>query len=357
MFMSQSLVSRFFLSLSFLFIFTAWASVSPSLADIGSKPELVILTYDTIASKSGLGPALSKIFEGRCGCLVKWVGVGDAAQLVSRLEMDAKSGKGSADLVMGLDQNLWDRARPFTREWGSWKPKGYSSVRSELRVGDGFLPYDHGVFALMVDHKLLQELKLPKPGSLKDLLKPAYKRAIILQDPRVSTPGLAFLIALDEVYGAESREYLRKLKPNWLTLAPGWDSAYNLFLKEEAPLVWSYTSSEAYHIENGQSGGRYQALVFEEGNPIQIEGAALVKTERKGGSARTLQLARDFMEFLLKEEAQTQVMLKNWMLPVTDDVKRPSSFRGLPEPKRLFTRPRTRAEIDALVRRFEESTR
>ena len=40
----------------------------------------------------------------------------------------------------------------------------------------------------------------------------------------------------------------RKLKPRILTVSKSWDEAYGLFLKGEAPLVLSYTTSPAYHI-------------------------------------------------------------------------------------------------------------
>src|SRR5206468_2130798 len=115
---------------------------------------------------------------------------------------------------------------------------------------------------------------------LTELSAPAWKRKLILEDPRTSTPGLDFVLYARAALGERAREFWRGLRGQWLTLAPGWDAAYGLFLKEEAPLVWSYTTSQAYHEEHGDAAGenrRYSAILFEEGQPIQVEGAALVK--------------------------------------------------------------------------------
>jgi thiamine transport system substrate-binding protein len=183
----------------------------------------------------------------------------------------------------------------------------------------------------MLDKSALEKRTLPQ--KLSDLLRPEWRRALILEDPRTSTPGLAFVTYVQKILGEKaSDEYWKSLRSQWLTLAPGWDGAYGLFLKKEAPLVWSYVTSQAYHEEHGDHAGtdrRYQALIFDEGQPVQIEGAALVK-----GALHPC--AKPFLEFLLTPDAQQSLMRKNWMMPVVKSTKLPESFKNLPQPKRLL---------------------
>lgn len=292
------------------------------------RPVLIVATYDSIAAKHGLGPEIFPRFEKKCGCKVQVLASGDGAQLLSKLQLDSeRAGKSRAHVVLGLDQATWQRARPYLEEWGGWEPKGYSRIPKEFKVSHGFLPFDYGVLAFIADTEQLKVLKLTAPAKLADLLKPEWRRQVILEDPRTSTPGLSFLLYVNEVGG---RDFWARFRTQWLTLAPGWDAAYGLFLKKEAPLVWSYTTSQAYHESHGDTSGRYRALVFEEGNPMQIEGAALVK-----GAGEQQRLAREFLEFLLTDEVQALIPAKNWMMPVMPGTKLPASFKKVPKPLKL----------------------
>ena len=250
---------------------------------------------------------------------------------------------------MGIDQRTWEQAKPYLEDWGSWIPSGYSEILPELKVASGFLPFDYSVHAWMADREALEASKLPATISVRDLLRPRWKRNLLLQDPRTSTPGLAFLLYTEQVLGAQVWEFWRALRSQWLTLAPGWDAAYSMFLRKEAPLVWSYTTSQAYHVELGKPGteGRYFAVLFEEGQPVQIEGAALIK----GGVASDEQrkLARKFLEFLISPEVQKRIPLKNWMLPVRRNTVLPESFKNLPQPKRIVKTPVEAARLSAIL--------
>lgn len=323
----------------FLVLFLTVLSSGSTLSRAAEKPELVIYAYDSFLAQGGLGPEILPIFEKTCACRVRALPSGDGGQLLSRLKIDSERGKPTAQVVVGLDQHLWEQARGLIEPWDRWRPRGYEKIPRDLQVEEGFLPWDYGVFALMADRKLLREQKLDAPRSLHDLSRAALKRKFILEDPRTSTPGLAFVLFAHQAIGAAGVvEFWKSLRGQWLTLAPGWDSAYGLFLKGEAPLVWSYVTSQAYHREHGDSEGRYEAVLFEEGQPIQIEGAALVKGAV--GSPEKLKLARDFLEFLISRAVQERVPRKNWMYPVVQGTRLPPSFEALPKSRKLLRTPR-----------------
>ena len=49
---------------------------------------LTVYTYDSFTSEWGPGPAIETAFEAQCGCDLEWVGVDDAALLLSRLRLE-----------------------------------------------------------------------------------------------------------------------------------------------------------------------------------------------------------------------------------------------------------------------------
>lgn len=334
---------------SIFLIWPIWALLALSAH---AQPTLTVLTHDSIVAKEGLGPAVQKLFEADCRCRLVLKSAGAAGQIAVRLQLDAeragRPGSSSADVVWGMDQFQWQRMRQWAEPWGSWKPRGSTRLVNGVWVAEGFLPYDYGVLAFMSDQERLKALTpdAKPPARLDDLLNPRWKRQFLLQDPRASTPGLIFVLWAQALKQEGSGVFWAVLRRQWKALLPGWDEAYGLFLKEEAPLVWSYTSSQAYHAAHGDSQKRYRAVVFEEGHPVQVEGAAIVL------GTRVLPLARRFLEFLLTPDVQRLVQERNWMLPVIRDAPIHPAFADLPQPRRLVSLPADRAAIERVLKEW-----
>ena len=315
---------------SVLLLWNSFAFAQPHQQDV-----IVIYTYDSFVAKGGLGPEIFPLFEQKYGIKIRALASGDGGQLISRLQLDFERKKPVAQVILGIDQHLLEKAAPYIEhQWErGWIPKNLDKIVDEAKfTAKGFVPYDYGIFTFMADTEALEKMGLPTPTHFSDLEGSAWKRNLILEDPRTSTPGLALLLYTQQLHGDDTASFWKKFRSQWLTLTPGWDQAYGLFLKGEAPLVWSYTTSQAYHREHGDSKGRYRALIFEEGHPIQIEGAAIVR----GLSTRDQRNAQLFLEFMLSDEVQKLVPQKNWMFPVVKDTKLPPSFEGLPRPKKFF---------------------
>ena len=319
----------------FLIFLAALAPMLQALANAGA-PDLVVYAYDSFAAPGGLGPEVVPAFEKRCRCRVGLIPVGSAGQLVTRVQLDRKRKVEGAHVALGLDAFTLTEIREETLSWGKWRPENFKRIMSEARIADDFLPVDMGYFAWMADLEALAKRDgkaLAAPKRLSDLLHPAFRRALLLEDPRTSTPGLAFLLYTEAVLGPKVSDFWKSLRSQWLTLTPGWDGAYGLFLKGEAPMVWSYTSSQAYHEEHGVKA-RYRALLFEEGQPLQVEGAVLLKGANKDPA--TLENARAFLEFLISDEVQKRVPLKNWMFPVVSPMELPMSFQKIERPRKII---------------------
>ncbi|OJF77263.1 MAG: thiamine ABC transporter substrate-binding protein [Treponema sp. CETP13] len=295
----------------------AGGSKETSISDSRAK-EVVVYTYDSFIADWGPGPELKRLFEEKTGNTVTFISVGDGAQILSKAVLEKKAPQ--ADVLLGIDNNQIELAKK-SNVMVNFKPMNADVIDSVLSLDKDWLmtPYDWSYFALIYD----TQSTVPAPSCLQDLTKSEYEKKIVLMDPRTSTPGLGFAAWTVAVFGDSYLDYWKALQKNILTMAPNWDTGYGLFTSGEAPLVISYTTSPAYHVEYDNTD-RYKALIFPEGHIMQIEGAGLVKNapNAEGGKA--------FIEFLISTEAQNVLPLTQWMYPVNKDVKLPSCYDAAP---------------------------
>jgi thiamine transport system substrate-binding protein len=161
------------------------------------------------------------------------------------------------------------------------------------------------------------------PASFAELA--ASDLAIVIQDPRSSTPGLGLVLWLDRLFGAEAGAVWESLAPRILTVTPGWSEAYGLFLEGEADMVLSYTTSPAYHaIAEGDDSIR--AARFAEGHYLQVEAMGML------AGAEAPALARAFLAYMMGPEAQAVLPTTNWMYPaVLPEAGLPEGFPAPPD--------------------------
>ena len=311
------------LSLLALF-FLIFASLSQAaLFALGRKEpagEVVVYTYDSFISEWGPAPELARLFKEKTGIECAFINAGDGAQIISRVILEKQSPR--ADLVIGFDNNRMNVVRNAD-VFEPYKPANADAIiPKELRLDGGWLatPYDWSFFAMIYD----SESSVPEPRSLAELANPVYQKKIILMDPRTSTPGTGFVAWTLAEFGEACGDFWRALKPNILTMAPSWSTGYGLFTSGEAPLVISYITSPAYHIESGE-GSRFRAARLDGGSLVQIEGAALVR------GAKNAEAAKRFLDFLITEEAQNVLPLTQWMYPVNPAARLPASYGAPPD--------------------------
>lgn len=283
--------------------------------------EVIVYAYDSFISEWGPAPAITEGFESQSGYKLTFVDCGDGAQILSRAITEKNNVQ--ADVLLGLDNNLVGRARS-ENVLTSYKPKNADTIinsRAEDALGGDWIltPFDYSHFAIIYDTKS----NVPAPTSLDDLTKPIYRRKLIIMDPRTSTPGIGFASWTVAKYGDDYAEYWKKLVPSILTMSPSWSSGYGLFTSGEAPLVFSYITSAAYHIEY-EGTERYVPLIFDEGHVAQVEGAGITN------GAPNLDGAKAFIDYLVTQEAQSFLLFTQWMYPVNRQVEMPESYKKLP---------------------------
>ena len=284
------------------------------------EARLIIYAYDSFVSEWGPAGQIEPAFEAETGIDVEFRSVGDAGQVVSRAILEKDNPR--ADIILGVDNNLLSRAleadilEPYT-------PNNIDLVPGELRFdpSDRVIPFDYGFFSIIYDSLKIAD----PPASLEDLTEERFRKKLIIMDPRTSSPGLGFLLWTVKVFGDGYAEYWERLKPSILTVTDGWDSGYGLFTAGEAPMVLSYTTSPAYHVEFEETE-RYKAALFDGGHYLQVEGMGILK------GAPHRKEAERFIEFMLTDAFQKVIPLTNFMFPVNQQTELPDSFTFAPQP-------------------------
>jgi thiamine transport system substrate-binding protein len=291
--------------------------------------EVVVYTYDSFAGEWGPGAELAKNFEAASGYKLTLINCGDAVQAFNRAVLEKDDVQ--ADVIIGIDNNLCAKA-VSSGILAKYTPADADKViDADVRkaLGDnGYLtPYDFNHFSMVYD----TQSDVPAPTCIEDLTKDIYKKKIILMDPRTSTPGIGFVAWTVAVLGDKYTDFWTALKPNILTMAPGWSEGYGLFTDGEAPLVISYATDTAYHVEYDKSN-RFTALLFDEGHIRQVEGYGLLK------NAPNEKAAKIFMDYLISDEAQKILPLTQWMYPANKNVVLPDCYKtSAPVPAKTLT--------------------
>jgi len=285
--------------------------ISTMAAEAADKPVLTIYTYDAFAAEWGPAPQVKGAFEAECDCEVNFVAADSSIGALRKVQLEGAETK--ADIVLGLDTNITEAARAT----GLFAEHGTDVSALALPIewdDDLFVPFDYGYFAFVYDKNKVAN----PPKSFVELAAMPEDFKIVIQDPRSSTPGLGLLLWVQSVFGDGAGEYWESLAPKILTVTKGWSDAYGLFLKGEADMVLSYTTSPAYHLI-AEEEDNFAAAAFEEGHYAQIEVAGVLK------SSKQPELARQFMQFMLTDGFQVVIPTTNWVYPATKIVG------GLPE--------------------------
>lgn len=302
--------------------FLAMLGVIVVLLSFAFSEELTVYVYESLSWIEG---GTVQKFEEMNDCEVKVVKLGDAGNVLTRLVLERKNPR--ADVVIGLDQSLAAKAVEEDLLI-PYKPKNIENVKDKALIFDPeyyVIPYDYGAIAIIYDpEKIHEELE-----SFEDLTK--FKNSLIIQDPRASSTGQAFLLWTIALYENNWKDFWERLMPAILTVSPSWDDSFAKFEIGEAPMMVSYATDSAYS-QYYYGSSKYKVFIPKESAYVQIEGAGIVK------GTNNIELAQKFMEFILTEDFQKEIPLNQWMFPVID-VELPEVYQYAVVPEKILTIP------------------
>ena len=165
-------------------------------------------------------------FTADTGIQVTILRGGDAGIVVNQAVLTA--GNPVGDVLFGVDTTLLSRAvdagvfEPFASTRLAQVPVEYrgDGAVTPIDVGDVCLNYDPAAFGP----------GLPVPATLADLTDPRYAGMLVVEDPSISSPGLAFLLSTIAEFGEDGpytwQDYWADLRANGVVVAPDWGTAY-----------------------------------------------------------------------------------------------------------------------------------
>ncbi|MEA1932770.1 MAG: thiamine ABC transporter substrate-binding protein [Euryarchaeota archaeon] len=221
-----------------------------------------------------------------------------------------------ADLFVGLntgelvqaDEQLDDSLFASTGD----QVDGSGAVKPDLDFDpDGrVVPYDTGYISLVYD-----EGEVDEPATFDSLLDPEYEDGLIAQNAQQSDPGRAFLLWTINEKGPDGYlDYWSELADNGVQILSDWGTAYEAYQDEEAPMVVSYSTDQVYYNGEGVDTSRHQVGFLNDQGYANPEGMAQFV------DADNPELAREFMSFMLTEEAQAEIATRNVQFPAVEGV-------------------------------------
>lgn len=258
---------------------------------------------------------------------------GDAGLVVNQAVLTA--GNPVGDVLFGVDTTLLSRAidadvfDPYVSPIGGVVPPEYRADGvTAIDVGDVCLNYDPAFFGP----------DLPVPAGLAELTDPRYAGMLVVEDPTISSPGLAFLISTIAEFGEDGdytwRDYWTDLRANGVVVAPDWGTAYYGRFSGaggDLPIVVSYATSPDAEVAFADPPiDEPTTSIITDGCFRQVEYAGVLRGADHPGAAK------EFIDFMLSLPFQEDVPGQMFVYPIRTDAALPDWFGSPPiDPNRV----------------------
>lgn len=276
------------------------------LAGCAEAPTTVRLaTHDSFA----ISDDLISQFESETGYQLEIIRLGDTGTLTNQLALTKDAP--IADAVYGIDNTFISAAREKNFTQGNFIEINYSDV---------CFNYDIGWF---------REKGITPPASWRELTDPEYDSLTVVTNPRLSSPGLAFLATTFAGFetNAEVFEYWRNLRDNGVKIAGSWEDAYfSDFTRYggSRPIVLSYASSPAAEVKDGTAG---TAALLDECFRQYEYAAVIAGTKNRTG-------AEALIRFMTEESFQSSVPEAMYVYPAKEGSAVPENWAKFALPAR-----------------------
>lgn len=137
-----------------------------------------------------------------------------------------------------------------------------------------FTPESKEGGCIIINPSMLEEHRMPVPGSYQDLLNPQYKGLISMASPLSSGTAYMFLRQLTNEWGEEDAfDYFEKFSRNVLQFTSSGSGPVNALIQGEVAIGLGMTAQAVIEINNG---AELEILFFEEGSPFSMYGNAVL---------------------------------------------------------------------------------
>lgn len=302
-------------------------------------------------------------FEAQTGAkLVQIQGEDAGAALRQAIE---SRGNPVADVIYGIDNALIHEAARADILEPYESPRTSAIDTAVIHLDDfrteGVLlatPVDHGYVSVNYDRQLEEGSDDDVPTTLRELAEPAWASKFAVEDPRLSSPGLGFLIATVATFGESGNytylNYWYELLDGGVLVAQDWTEAYVVHFSAgygryeenfagDRTLVVSYTTSPAAEAFFGD--GTPPSVSLEPAKSVfhQVETVAILRCTDQ------LPLAKAFVDFVLGSDYQNQTAATMAVYPVVRGATVPAAFQNATAPGDLEPAPFSSEELASSI--------
>ena len=303
---------------------------APTVVETATSPPRTVrvMTHDSF----DISEEVLSTFEAEHDARIEILKAGDAGVVLNQAILSKDNPL--ADVLYGVDNTLLSRAL----EAGIFVP--YQSPlldqipdRFELDDQHRALPVDYGDVCLNYEKAWFESEGLEPPSHLEDLTEPDYEGLTVVENPATSSPGLAFMLATIGHFGEDGDytwlNYWADLRDNDVLVTEGWSEAYyEQFTygsggSGDRPVVVSYASSPPVEVHFSEEPFEEAptAVVVGDGSCFrQIEFVGVLK------NAQNLDLAREWIDFMLGETFQEDIPLHMFVFPANQNAALPDVF-------------------------------
>jgi thiamine transport system substrate-binding protein len=291
-----------------------------------STPELVVSTYGAFVDAPSTSPGawIKETFESEFDATLTFAT--PDSEINYYIERAGRGVDIDADVYVGVSVNSLIRIDERLDD-GLFTPidgiAGQEDVKSDLQFDpDGrTIPFDTGYVSLVYDRTQGAYDDFSAPETFAGLLESEYEGDLLAQNPTSSTTGRSFLLHTVNTLGEDGYlDYWADLQANGVRVLGDWSSSYTAYSEQEAPMVVSYSTDQVYAARSDEDLDQHQIRFLNDQGYANPEGMAMFE-----GTDRP-ELARSFLEFMLRPEVQGEIAQRNVAFPATTTAALPESF-------------------------------
>lgn len=296
------------------------AACQPATLEPGT---LTVMTHDSFA----VSEAVVEKFESENNVSVQFLEVGDTGTAVNKAVLS--KGNPLADVFYGVDNTFLSRALD-EGIFEAYQSPLLEEIDQSFLLDPSYhaLPVDFGDVCLNYQKAYFIENDLDFPDALEDLIDPAYRGLLTVQNPATSSPGLAFLMTTIGYFGEDGYlDYWNALLENDVNIVNDWETAYYGEFSQAGgpdPIVVSYGSSPPFEVLFAEETLEEAptAAVTSPGTCFrQIEFVGILD----GTSNRDL--AQKWIDFMLSPDFQEDIPLNMYVFPVNQNAVLDDTFQ------------------------------
>ena len=210
-----------------------------------------------------------------------------------------------------------------------------------IPVHKKYFPIIKSAGCIGINEKFLSDRNLPIPASYQDLIRPEYKGAISMPNPKSSGTGYFFLKNLVNVWGEDAAfAYFDGFAGNVLQFTSSGSGPVNALIQGEAGIGLGMTAQVATAINT--RGIPLKIIFFEEGSPYTVYGTGIIKGRESRQAVREVfefyayTLNREDKELYAPEQIFKQQVNNVPNYPQNIKVADMRGIESLPEKERLL---------------------